>query len=192
MSDFTLPAAFAATLEDLATWLEKEHIPYVIIGGVAVSLLAQPRTTQDVDIVIWLNEERWESFLLAGKAYGFAPRISDALKFAVRSRVLLLRHEKAGISVDVSCGALPFEREMIERAKTFKIGVLNLRVLTPEDLIITKAVAQRPKDIVDIEAILNIHQNLDVAYIRHWVNEFATALETPEIADKLEKLLLRR
>ena len=189
MPDSALPASFATTLQALTAWFEAEHVPYATIGGVAVSLLSQPRTTQDIDIVIWLDKERWESFLLAGQAYGFAPRISDALDFAVRSRVILLRHQKGGVSVDISCGALPFEQDMITRATTLNIGALNLRVPTPEDLIITKAVAQRPKDIADIEALLNVYQNLDVAYIKRWVEEFAAALETPELSENLERLL---
>lgn len=189
MSDSTLPVTFEAALQALTSWLEAEHVPYATIGGVAVALLAQPRTTQDIDVVIWLDKERWETFLLAGEAYGFAPRISDALNFAAKSRVLLLQHQKSGVSVDLSCGALSFEREMIERATMLNIGTLNLKVPTPEDLVVTKAVARRPKDIADIEALLNIHQNLDITYIRRWVEEFAVALEMPELSENLERLL---
>src|SRR3954471_17299444 len=65
-----LPATFVATLKALTSWFEAEQVPYVTIGGVAVSLLAQPRATQDIDIVIWLDYESWESFLRAGQAYG--------------------------------------------------------------------------------------------------------------------------
>lgn len=192
MPDSTLPATFVAALQALASWLEAEQVPYATIGGVAVSLLAQPRATQDIDIVIWLDQEKWDSFLRTGQGYGFEPRISDALDFAVKSRVLLLRHQKSGISIDLSCGALPFEQEMIERATALNIGPLSLRVPMPEDLIITKAIAQRPKDIADIESLLNVHQNLNITYIRRWVHEFATALEMPELSESLERLILHR
>ncbi|HYY55868.1 MAG TPA: nucleotidyl transferase AbiEii/AbiGii toxin family protein [Pyrinomonadaceae bacterium] len=192
MPDATLPVAFVAALEALTSWLETEHVPYTTIGGVAVSLLAQPRATQDIDIVIWLDQEKWESLLQAGKAHGFEPRINDALGFAVKSLVLLLRHQRSGVSIDLSCGALPFEREMIARAQILNIGALSLRVPTPEDLIITKAVAQRPKDVADMESLLNIHHNLDIAYIRLRVEEFAVALEMPELMENLERLLHHR
>lgn len=71
-------------------------------------------------------------------------------------------------------------------------GDLSVRVATPEDLIITKAVANRPKDIADIELILAVHQTLDVSRIRYWVREFAIALEMPEIEDDLERVLKHR
>ncbi len=192
MPDATLPTTFVAALEALASWLETEQVPYATIGGVAVSLLAQPRATHDIDMVIWLDQEKWESFLNAGQAYAFEPRITDALAFAVKSRILLLRHQKSGVSIDLACGALPFEREMIERAMTIHIGAISLRVPTVEDLIVTKAIAQRPKDVADIESLLNVKQNIDIPYIRRWVEEFAAVLEMPELSENLERLLRRR
>jgi hypothetical protein len=38
----------------------------------------------------------------------------------------------------------------VERSKLYQIGPLALRLPTPEDLIILKAVAHRPKDLLDI------------------------------------------
>jgi len=105
--------------------------------------------------------------------------------------VLLLRHESSGINFDVSLGALPFELEMIERAATIKVSDFEVNVPTPEDLIITKAVAHRPKDIADIEAILSAHPHLDVQRVRFWVREFAVALERPQLSEGLEALLPR-
>lgn len=37
---------------------------------------------------------------------------------------------------------------------------------TPEDLVITKAVAQRPKDLADIDAIISAVPNLDSDRVR--------------------------
>ena len=192
MAEADLPRSFLAALRAAVDWFEGEQVPYVAIGGVAVSLLAQPRATQDIDVVIWLAEDRWEAFLQAGARYGFAPRLSDALEFAQVSRMLLLSHLASGISLDVSCGALEFEREMIERASAFPIGELRLRIPTPEDLIITKAVVQRAKDLADMEALITVHQDLDVERIRRWVKEFATALEMPELSANMERLLRGR
>jgi predicted nucleotidyltransferase len=68
-------------------------------------------------------------------------------------------------------------------------GGVTLRVSTPEDLIIMKAVAHRPRDAVDIETIISVTETLDVARIRDWVRQFADALETPEILSDLNRLL---
>jgi hypothetical protein len=179
-------------LRDLTRWLDSQEVPHAIIGGVAASLLATPRLTQDVDAVVLLESERWESFLASGGAFGFQPRQADALDFARKVRVLLLRHEPSGIAADISFGTLPFEREAVERARLQQAAPnLWLRLPSPEDLIIMKAVAHRGRDLVDIEALIQAHPRLDHARILRWVEEFASLLEMPEILEDLKALLVK-
>lgn len=189
MAENNLSDEFLIALQSLFDWFEAEGVAGTSIGGVAVSLIAQPRITQDIDAVIWLEEERWESFLGSGRKHGIVPRISDTLDFVRRARVFLLRHESSGISIDVSVGGLEFEREMIERAVTLRLGDLSIKVPTPEDLMITKAVAHRPKDVADMDAIASATPHLNVQRVMHWVRQFAEALEMPEIADSTKRVL---
>lgn len=114
------------------------------------------------------------------------------IEFALKSRVLLLQHNQTKIDVDISLGALPFEQEMIERAIEFTTPELTVQVATPEDLIITKAVAHRKRDLLDIDNLVSVYPNLDLARIRHWVRQFAAALESPELISDLENLLENR
>ncbi len=44
-----------------------------------------------------------------------------------------------------------------------------------------KAVAHRPKDLLDIQGIIQSNPNLDRQRIRAWVIEFAELLEMPEL-----------
>src|SRR5437868_11076886 len=99
MSESGLPVSFHATLKAMSDWLEADHVPYTLIGGIATSLLAYPRTTQDIDAVIWLEESHWETFLQSGAQRGFVSRISDPLNFAARARMFLLRFQASGISM---------------------------------------------------------------------------------------------
>lgn len=186
-----IPDEIVVVLQDLLRWLEVTQTPYATIDGVGVSLIAGARATQDVDAVLWLDTDELESFVQSGTPHGFMGRISDAPEFARRNRVILLQHQPTGINVDLSCGTLPFEEEMIARARDLVIGSVRIKVASSEDLIITKAVAHRPRDIADIEAILNIEPNLDFERIRFWVSQFAEALEMPELMEDLEKLLSR-
>ena len=176
-------------ISSLAEWFKVEKVSYTIIGGVAMGLIAQARATQDVDAVVWLDLEDAADFVKSGARFGFVPRLEDALDFARRSRVLLLRHSDTKINVDLSCGVLPFEREMIDRATEFKSGELTLKVATPEDLIITKAVAHRGRDLIDVDNLLAIYPDLDLPRIRYWVSEFAHVLEMPELVEDWENLL---
>lgn len=139
----------------------------------------------------FLADDRWPSFLSSGAAYGLTPRGTDALDFARRTRVLLLRHQPSHIDVDLSFGALPFEEEMRGRATIKDIGGLSIPLPTAEDLIILKAVAHRPRDLADIEGLLEAQPALDVERIRRWVREFAEVLKSPELLDDLQAILLR-
>jgi len=161
----------------------------IILGGVAASLLGKPRLTVDVDAVILLSVEDLPRLLEAAVQEGLEPRIADAEDFARHHRVLLLRHQESGINVDISLGMLPFEVEAVERRVVHRLGSLSIHLPTPEDLIIFKAVAHRPKDLLDIQAIIQGHPNLDRKRIAYWVREFSQALEMPELWDDIASWL---
>ncbi len=186
------PKDLLSVLLSLVNWLNEKKTSYAIIGGVAIGLVAQARATQDIDAVVWLDVEDFPAFLDSSASFGFLPRVPNALEFAMRSRVFLLRHKDTGIGVDISCGALPFEEEMISRALDFNAGDLTLKVATPEDLIIMKAVAHRKRDLIDIDNLLTVYQDLDLSRVRNWVREFAQVLEMPELVNDLENLLKGR
>ena len=161
----------------------------VIIGGVAASLLGAPRYTVDLDAVFILNLDDIPRLLNEAARRGIQPRISDPHGFAKKNRVLLLRHIASGIDIDISLGTLPFEIEMVERSSILEIGGVILRLPTPEDLIIMKAIAHRMKDLEDIRGIANNHPNLDRGRIQFWVKQFGEALDLLDLWQEIEKLL---
>lgn len=188
MSEDVLSPLLSA-LRDLVAWSQKEHIRSVIIGGVAASLLGRPRLTRDIDAVVLLDSRRWEKFLTVGRQFGFEPRIQNPLVFARKNRILLVNHKPSGIDVDISLGALPFEEEAIDRAVNSEVAGVSIPLPSPEDLVIMKAVAHRPIDMIDIQAVLDVHPDLDLHRIRRWVKEFSEVLEMPEILNDLERIL---
>jgi hypothetical protein len=192
MSEPQLPQSLLRVLAPLTEWFKDQNVSYALIGGAAIGFLAQPRATQDIDAVTWLDLAEAATFVASGARYGFFSRISDPIEFALKSRVLLLQHKQTKIDVDISLGALPFEQEMIERAMEFTTPELTVQVATPEDLIITKAVAHRKRDLLDIDNLVSVYPDLDLARIRHWVGEFAAVLESPELVKDLENLLENR
>ena len=179
------------TIETLVRWLRSQRIPSALIGGVAVAIVGRPRVTRDVDALVLLEEDRWEAFLASGRPFGFVSRIPNALAFARKRRVLLVRDQASAIDVDIVFGALPFEKECIARAISKTIRGVRLPVITPEDLMVMKAVARRHRDLADMEAVLDANPKIDRRRIRRWVRVFAEALESPEISVDLEDILGR-
>ena len=193
MADSGAPLApLLGALEDLLAWFEGQSVAGIVIGGVAASILGRPRTTADIDALVLLDEESWDGFLAAAKDHGITARVSDAIPFARQSRVLLLRHEASSISLDITFGQLPFERDAVNRAVRLSVAGLEIPLPEPEDLLVMKAVAHRARDLADIEAVLDAQPELDLARVRATVKEFSDALEMPDLLQDLEELIRRR
>lgn len=185
-------ASLLAALADLMSWLDAMSMPSMVIGGVAASILGQPRLTQDVDVLTIVPEADWASVLAGAARFGIAPRIDSVLEFARRSRVLLLRHPASGIDLDVIFGGLAFEEAAVANSKIHQVGGVNVRLPRVEDLLVMKAIARRPKDIEDIQGLLTAHPGADIAMVRKWVGEFATAMSMSEILEEFDRLVARR
>lgn len=176
-----------AAIQDL---FEKYNHRGVIIGGMAASLLGKARFTADLDVLLLLSVDDIPRLIKECELIGLTSRLDNAEEFAVTSRMLLLRHDKSGINIDLALGILPFELEVIERSRHVSIGEIRIQLPTPEDLIIMKAVAHRAKDIEDIKGIVESTQILDKKRIEFWLKQFSEVLEKPEIWQDIEEILL--
>lgn len=162
----------------------------VIIGGAAVSIVGRARFTEDVDAMFLLASEDLPRLVDMAQEEGIEPRVDNAIEFARKNRVLLLKHTSTDTGVDISLGVLPFEEEMVERSVLHQVDEnLQLRLPTPEDLIIMKAVAHRPKDLEDIRTIAQKYPKLDKKRIKQWVTAFGDILDQPDLWKQIEPLL---
>jgi predicted nucleotidyltransferase len=180
---------FRAAIESLQRLLHKFDDRGVIIGGIAVGFLGKPRFTADVDAMFLLSTQAIPKFLELARAENIIPRIQNAEEFARKNRILLLMHTPTETDIDVSLGILPFEEEMVERGSIKSFASLSIRLPTPEDLIIMKAIAHRPKDLEDIRTIAENYPNLDMKRIEGWIQAFGEVLETPDLWDLVKPLL---
>jgi hypothetical protein len=187
-----VPKLFLKTLADLTGWLEGTRAPTMVVGGVAASILGRPRATRDIDALTMLPEDQWAAALAAAPDHGIVPRIEEPLEFARRTRVLLLRHVESGIDIDVILGRLPFEEEALGRSELHDLGGVHVRLPQVEDLLIMKVIAQRPRDLRDIEGLLDVHPGANLERVRQSVRKFATAMVMPDLLEGFEKLLAQR
>ena len=162
---------------------------FCIIGGMAVVYWGTPRSTQDVDIslIVPLGDERAVAEKLLET---FASRIDDAVEFAEQSRILLIKASN-GVSIDVAFAGFPLEQAMIARGTMCELQPgLSLRLMKAEDLIVCKAIAGRPQDVLDIRGIVDRQgEQLDRNQVRSELESFCTLLETDEPIKLVEELL---
>lgn len=165
----------------------RAKIPYSIIGGIAVQHWGEPRFTRDVDVTVIIPAGQEEAVLRRLFSV-FRPRINDALDFALKHRVCLLQSSD-GYDIDISLGLPGYEDHLLSRSVDYAVGGGRLiKICSPEDLIIHKAVAGRAQDLSDIEGIIvRQGKTLDRRYVMAWLKEFARATETPEIVRRFEE-----
>lgn len=178
-----------AAIRDMLRWFKAAKVRGVVIGGVAVTLQGYARSTRDLDALVVIDHSALPAFVAGAEEFGFTARVPDPVAFARELRMLLLRHEPTALPLDISLGALEFEERLIERASLIKIRRVNIPVASPEDLIILKAIANRPQDIADVDHLLTANPHVDRSYIRRRLSGFSEILDRPDILDQVETLL---
>ncbi len=172
---------------EVSRFLVQHDILYVVIGGLAVQEWGGARLTVDADSTVAAPLEGSADIVQLITTH-FPSRISDPEALAQRARMILIKASN-GVDVDISLGLPGYEDELFRRAVEIEIDAdKSLRVCSAEDLIIHKAVAGRPQDIVDIESVvLRQGRHLDASYIRRWLNEFSDLLANPDVLQHFEQ-----
>lgn len=178
----------AAALEVQDVLLRIE-VPFCVIGGLAAIYWGTPRATQDVDLsaLVPLGAERTTAERILKY---LAPRMEAAAAFAAENRVLLVVATN-GTPIDIAFAAFPIEQRFIERAAMRQLQPdLELRLISAEDLIVSKAIAGRPRDWDDIAGIIDRQSSqLDRSLIERELRQLCDLIEDVEPLEKLLPLL---
>ncbi len=167
-------------LRSVVTVLEEQGIPYMLIGGMANLVWGEARTTQDIDVTVQVDPTAL-SETIARLAQIFRVLPENPLAFVKRTRVLPVATAN-GIRADLIFAELPYQEEAIRRARSVRLGDTEVRVCSPEDLIIHKIISERSKDLEDVKGIIHTQgAHLDRAYLDPLVFGLAVDLERPEI-----------
>ena len=165
---------------------------WYLFGAQAVLIWGRPRLTADVDVTIRLRTADTVSFWKAMEEAGFRLRVSDAEQFVARTRVLPFLHVATQLPLDVVLAGPGIEDTFIERAIRVEIEGLSVPVASPEDLIVMKVLAGRPKDLEDVRTVLTERlKRLDVAYIRSTLGMLEQALGQSDLLPLLEAEITR-
>lgn len=162
-------------LAQLGEAMDREAIPYMIIGGQAVLLYGEPRLTRDIDVTLGLTPEGLPAVLRVTQRLGLQVLVADTEAFVRQTWVLPTYHEASGMRVDFIFSWTPYEQEALRRARVMQIDTYPVRFASPEDVIVHKILAGRPRDLEDVRGILR-KQSVDIAYIRRWLSELDLAL----------------
>jgi hypothetical protein len=152
--------------------LERAGIPHAFGGALALAYYAEPRTTVDIDLNVFVGLDRAGDVARALRPLGVdaLPLEGDA---PTRDGQVRCRWGRTPIDLFFAYDAL--HDAMRARASSVPFGADAIPILAAEHLVVCKAVFNRPKDWLDIEQVLATTDGFD----------------TGEVLAELERLLGR-
>lgn len=167
-------------LLDFIRIFDAQKIPYAVMGGLAVRAYGVPRPTYDVDVTISVDTDRLPALYQEVKAAGYT--VPEAYLSGWVDRIAemplvkfrIYRPDRS-VDVDVFLAETAFQREIMSRRKESELDVGAAWLVTPEDLILLKLIAGRPRDLGDVQDVLFMQGELDEPYMHRWAEELGVA-----------------
>jgi len=186
------PAGPAELLADLSRALRTLGVRWYVFGAQAVLIWGRPRMTADVDVTVRLESDDTTSFAAALQERGFRLRVSGTPEFVRQTRVLPLVHTASDMALDIVLAGPGLEELFLSRAVEFEIGGAPVPVISAEDLVVTKILAGRPKDIEDIRGVLRARgDTLDIDAARTTLRLLEEALGQGDLIPLFEAEIVR-
>lgn len=164
---FQSPARFCVGI------FERLALPYAVMGGIAVRVYGIPRPTYDIDFTVAIPREGLPEFHEDATLLNYSvpePYLTGWVDRVAGMPVVKLRHYIAeqAVDIDLFLAECSFQQKLLARRRHTEIDGLSVALVAPEDLILLKLLAGRPRDLVDIGDVLFAQGQLDEAYLRTW------------------------
>jgi hypothetical protein len=164
--------------------LTEEGIAHAFIGALPVLAWGRVRATTDIDLVVLADS--WDRLSVALLRHGITQQKqigpADA-EDTLPDVGVFFSTADVPVRVDVFVAKTDFERVVIETAREAPVLGINVQLARPEASIIYKLLAQRRRDLDDIDAIFAARQavaeSLDWQFLETWAEAWG-------IADRLD------
>ena len=144
----------ADLLGDLSAALAALHLPWYVFGAQAALIWGRPRLTTDVDVTVRPGNVDAGALVGALGEYGFTLRVAGTPAFVRQTRVLPLLHDRSRLALDLVLAGPGLEELFLERSVDVDVAGVTVPLICAEDLIVTKILAGRAKDIEDVRGVL--------------------------------------
>ena len=176
------PESLLATLRHVWLALKPLDIPMAVMGGIALATWKYVRATRDIDLLVATGPGDPERLLGTLAAADIHPKRPSPLVQLGDLQLMQLLYEPpetfVDLQIDLLLGSSNYHLKALERRLPVRLPDLDIEiaVLTCEDLILHKLMAERIIDMADTVALLRANRgSLDLAYLAFWIREMELA-----------------
>lgn len=162
-------------LRDLVGLLEEFGKVYAVMGGWAVRAHGLPRPTYDVDLTVAISRDELPELFEridtlgyeVGDQYrgGWLDRVADMPLFKASTYI-----DGRTLVADIFVAENEFQDAILARRVRGDIDGLPTWIVSPEDLILLKLVADRVRDRADVQDVLTMNPQIDHNYLEDWAD----------------------
>ena len=151
---------FPPDFKELLSVFNSRGVRYLLIGGYAVSLHAQPRATKDLDLLVSPDAVNVKSLYAALAEFGAPLEGLTAEDFMAPDMFFRMGAPPLMVDILPAIPGVNFDAAW-ERRLDIEIdpeGGLRAQVISRGDLIAAKLAAARPQDLIDVAALRQTEQ----------------------------------
>jgi hypothetical protein len=184
-------APLADLLRALSGVVDALGVGWYVFGAQAVLYWGRPRFTEDVDVTVILGRIEPARLVEGLQSSGFQLRVEGTPDFIAQTRLIPLAFGAGGWALDIVIGGPGLEETFLERAVRAEIAPgLIVPIIAAEDLLVTKILAGRPKDLDDVRGVLLEQGNrLDLPAVHLTLSMLEEALGVSDLVPVLDRLL---
>ncbi|MBI4898108.1 MAG: nucleotidyl transferase AbiEii/AbiGii toxin family protein [Actinobacteria bacterium] len=153
--------------------LAEHKIAHAFGGALALAYYAEPRATIDIDLNVFLPTEDFERIAEAFRPLGVD--ITVDREKVDRDGQCRLRWGRTPIDVFLAYDQI--HADMRQSLHRVPFSNTTIPILSPEHLIVCKAVFDRPKDWIDIEQMLLVTADLDRTEVQTQMERLVGAVD---------------
>ena len=169
-------SGFDAFVRAAFTFLEERGVRYLVVGGLAVVVVGEPRTTADADAIVFVSPDEAHALIRGAASAGF--ELDEHVERERLARTGTMRFRTGKFQFDLITASLPFEDQALTRASWHTLLGMRLPFPSPEDLILFKILAGRDKALLDATGVARRNRDhLDVAYLERTLLPICEAAE---------------
>jgi len=139
-------------LTDLLRAFNEHGVRYLVVGGYAYGVHAEPRATKDLDLFVRSDEANSVAIYRALTAYG-APLAGLTTRDFMDGSIFQIGQPPARIDILQRIDGLTFDEAWQNRIEGLIDGEVQINVISKDDLIRNKTASGREQDILDVKKL---------------------------------------